>query len=78
MTRQTDLVRHTKATSVLAPTQVIMTMTDQTHCLGGVLSICFENNYPLLFVANGPSGVGFLTTPDSQALAMQILSGGAR
>jgi hypothetical protein len=74
LTRRTDTEQICQHLKLLRPTQLVISMTDQTHRLGGAVAAALDLQIPILSVSDSPSGVGRLKSASPNWLAERILS----
>ncbi len=76
LTRSSDILAMSEQIATLAPSHVILTMTDLTSCCGSLIAATQGLSTKVAFVCNSPAGRGQVLTPDPAAVARMLLNTG--
>ncbi len=74
LTRSSDVRNQAASLTMLAPTQAVMTMLDQTHRLGSIADVARTLKAPVAYTSQSPAGTGELEIPSAQRLAETMLA----
>jgi flagellar biosynthesis protein FlhF len=73
LTRSADISRLAAEQKKLAPTHLIMTMTDLTDAYGSMIAAATALDVPVAMLTDSPGGTGNLHTPDPDRVARTLL-----
>ncbi len=74
LTRSSDIVHFAEMYKQVQPTQIVMSMFDQTGAYGSAVTAAKELNIPIAYISDTPGGIGTLKPVDLAVLTPALLN----